>query len=83
MTTEQIALDVVETLNSEIGSEKYEHPFEFISDGYSCAVNFLGMRVWDTENDPSHDENDQPIDLEAYVRKAAKDIITFVNTFKL
>ena len=84
--SEQVAsmIDTVERINNflyEKLTENFylEYPFfvSYSSSGYAEAIEFLGISIWDSENDEREElPNGKYEDLEPYLRKKIDFIIT-------
>lgn len=84
------ALKLVEKLNDDT-TENVEfeaqdficYPFEFLSDGNTSIIKFMGMTVFDSEMDSLYDESDNEIDLEEYVKNKVKKAVKEFNAIKV
>ena len=83
-------VDLVEQLNYELYDscknlvENYGLCFEFKTCGYVHCIEFLGMVVWNSEDDPrDYTENDEYEDLEVYLRRISQVILEKLCKVKL
>ena len=84
--------DIVLELNGEfyenvakVMGEKGDilNPFEYSTNGYVEGILFLGVSVWDNENNSRFDSNDNEIDLKHFVLGEVKKLVAQINCFKL
>lgn len=65
------AYKLVCKLNNELFKKFGEHvsnDFQFVTSKHYCAILWQEVCVWDSENYPSHDDEDNPIPIKAHVR---------------
>lgn len=84
--------DIVLELNGEfyenvakIMGEKDEilAPFECSSNGYTEGILFLGISIWDDNNNSRFDSDDNEMDLKGFVLDEVKKLMAQINCFKL
>jgi hypothetical protein len=84
----------LQNIISELNGEVYERvakamgekgeiymPFELHSTGYADTVFFMGINVWDSENNSLYDDDDKEIDLKAAILAEVKKTVAQINCF--
>jgi hypothetical protein len=82
----QEALKLVESLNNEtfldgVSLECIE-PFNFESNGYQCKISFLGIALWDDDNDDREwleDNDDEKEPLRNFIIRETKKVLADIN----
>ena len=82
----QEALKLVESLNNETFldgvSLEWIEPFNFESNGYQCKISFLGIILWDDDNDDREwleDNDDKKEPLRNFIIREAKKVLADMN----
>lgn len=89
MTLDEEALRVVSELNTEIADSvedpqkmggDYQLWFSYNSDGFVSGIKFLGVWLWDSDNDGNiYDEDDKEVPLIDHIRSEARKVIGEAN----
>jgi len=77
---EKEAYELVCKLNEELygrfGTDHEAPGFFFVASEYVCAIHWGNICVWDSENDPHYDDDDNEIPIETLVRKSMDEFAT-------
>jgi len=63
----EILIDVVSDLNQDFYEKSHDDemfPFEYSGNGPVVIIDFMGQRVWNTEDDSFWDENDKEMNAD-------------------
>lgn len=87
MTEERIE-GLVYSLNIEIGIQTEEtgttlSPLEYATNGSAQVITFLGMTVWDSENDERNMQDGDPEPLEGFVRNRVQEIVNTIAKIRV
>ena len=86
MVKNKKVLKTISKINDEfwVQTENEEIYLDFHSNGMFCLVKFLGVVLWNSENDERrYFDSDKLEDLEVYLRRKINSLIDEIQLFKL
>jgi hypothetical protein len=79
---------IIFSLNREIARQTESsatmlQPLVFVSDGDSQGIKFLGLSVWNSDEDEREEKDGELEPLEGFVRREVQELIETISNIKL
>lgn len=77
--------NISEDIKKRMEQNSYHYSLEFMSNGYGFCIEFLGLQIWNSEDDQREydDEKDNYVEsLESYIHKEMINVLSDLELIK-